>query len=289
MIARTEAIAVRSAPFSRTSRVVTWLTRDFGRVVTVIKGACRPKSFFLGQIDLAYRCEILFHRRESNGVHNIREVWLADCRGELLRSDWRAAVAADYICWLTAQTTGPAHDSAGLFGRLDEDLAALARGAPPAGVILRYELQLLDAMGLAPNFAFCGDCVLPPGRRRFCRFLIGSGHLSCANSLSGGRPSESSVALSGDLVAALRAMQLSAREGLGPRQTPSSEDPAGPVATGVRRFLGMFICHHLDVTMQARRAAFEWLDLGARRAAGDLRASGDAAGAAQATGGVIPV
>ena len=41
MIIKTTAIVLRIHPFSRTSRVVTWLTSDFGRVVTVIKGADR--------------------------------------------------------------------------------------------------------------------------------------------------------------------------------------------------------------------------------------------------------
>ena len=68
MILATPAIALRVSPFSRTSRMVTWLTPAYGRLVTSIKGACRPKSAFLGQFDLASRCELLFYRRERDGV-----------------------------------------------------------------------------------------------------------------------------------------------------------------------------------------------------------------------------
>ena len=260
MIAKTEAIALRNVPFSRTSRVVTWLTRDYGRIVTVIKGACRPKSFFLGQIDLAYRCELLFYRRDSNGVHNIREVWPVDCRDDFLRTDWCAAVAADYLCWLTAQTTEPMLDSSTLFEKLDEALGDLASGKTPAGILLRYEFQLLDALGLSPNFAPCKDCILPEWRRRSCRFLIGSGHLSCVHSL-GHHSSESSVALPVELVEALRQLQGTSRDDGGEEAAAKFASLNGELVTGIRRFLGLFLCHHLDISMLARQTAFHWLDL----------------------------
>lgn len=270
MIAKTEAIALRSIPFSRTSRVITWLTRDYGRIVTVIKGACRPKSFFLGQIDLAYRCEILFYRRESNGIHNIREVWPVDCRDEFLRTDWRAAVAADYLCWLTAQTTEPMLDSRALFARLDGALDGLSHGKSATETISRYELQLLDALGLAPNFTPCADCILPAERRRFCRFLIGSGHLSCAHSLAR-QSAESSVALSYPLVEALADFQHAARNDA--EEELIARYPS-ELVTGIRRFLGLFLCHHLDIAMVARRAAFAWLDSRRFKAAGSPPARG---------------
>ena len=103
MIVKTEAIVLSSRPFSRTSRMVAWLSRDYGRIVTPVKGACRPKSLFLGQIDIGYRSELLFYERESGGVHNIRETSPVDFRSGL-RGNWRASVAAGYICSLTAQS-----------------------------------------------------------------------------------------------------------------------------------------------------------------------------------------
>ena len=48
MIARTAAIPLACYPYSSTSRVVHWLTRYHGKVSTLLKGALRPKSPFLG-------------------------------------------------------------------------------------------------------------------------------------------------------------------------------------------------------------------------------------------------
>ncbi len=73
MIARARAIVLRVFPYSNTSRVVSWLTADHGRVATLIKGSQRPKSLFLGQYDLFYTCELLFYRHERDGLHIARE------------------------------------------------------------------------------------------------------------------------------------------------------------------------------------------------------------------------
>ena len=106
-ILRTEAIALRVSPFSRTSHVVTWLSPEHGRLATVVKGACRPKSAFLGQYDLFATCELLFYRRDHDGAHAIRECSPLEPRDEL-RDDWRRVTTASYLCDLLARVTQPA-------------------------------------------------------------------------------------------------------------------------------------------------------------------------------------
>ena len=50
---KSEAICLDIRPWSRTSHVVEWLT-PHGKIRTLVKGAVRPKSAFLGQYDLNY-------------------------------------------------------------------------------------------------------------------------------------------------------------------------------------------------------------------------------------------
>ncbi|MEO6789128.1 MAG: recombination protein O N-terminal domain-containing protein, partial [Chthoniobacteraceae bacterium] len=50
----TAAILLRKTRFSETSLIVTWFTRDCGRLKTIVKGALRPKSRFAGVLDLFY-------------------------------------------------------------------------------------------------------------------------------------------------------------------------------------------------------------------------------------------
>jgi recombinational DNA repair protein (RecF pathway) len=136
MIAKTEAIVLRVAPFSRTSHVVTWLTREYGRVGTVVKGAVRPKSAFLGQYDLFYTCELLFYERERNGLHVAKEC--SPLRPRVgLRREWRAYCCAAYICDLVYQSSlAGAQHLEGVFALLTEVLDWLACGASESGGIL---------------------------------------------------------------------------------------------------------------------------------------------------------
>ena len=294
MIEKTEGIVLRSRPFSRTSRVVTWLTPDYGRVTTVIKGACRPKSFFLGQTDIGYRCELLFYRHDRDGAHIAREVCPLDCRMGL-RGNWRAAVAAGYACWLISQVTEPMLETPELYGLLDGALGALADGAAAEPVLRDFEFLLLDLLGVTPKFAFCPDCTLGAERRKSCRFMLADGRIGCIHALSIHRESADSVALTPSLVEALGAAQTAARSGPlnrltvqpfdrsngSPDQrfngstvqrfndTPDADgeatgttaSPLSPrIAIGIRRFLGLFLCHHLDIPMQPRVTAYSWLD-----------------------------
>ena len=69
---KSEAICLSVRPWSQTSHVVAWLT-PCGKVGTVVKGAVRPKSFFLGQYDLNYTCEILYYGRARGDLHALRD------------------------------------------------------------------------------------------------------------------------------------------------------------------------------------------------------------------------
>lgn len=248
MILKTEAIVLASRPFSKTSRMVAWLSRDAGRIVTPVKGACRSKSLFLGQIDIGYRSELLYYERESNGVHNIRETTPLDWR-EGLHKNWKASVAASYICSLTSQSVETLVDSAGLFDDLDSTLTKLSDGANPLDIVIAYEFMLLNHLGLRPDFDSCQSCQFGGAGNHQCRFIIPSGHLGCFEQSDFNR-SKDTVALSRELLLALRRVMGGA---------PLSNFPKG-IALGVRRFLGIFMAHHLDISLYSRRAAFAWLD-----------------------------
>ena len=79
-ILKTDALALRVSPFSRTSHVVRWLTASHGTIATLVKGACRPKSRFLGQYDTACTSELLFYERAGNGLHIAKECCLLEPR-----------------------------------------------------------------------------------------------------------------------------------------------------------------------------------------------------------------
>ena len=267
-----------------------------------------------------------------------REVFPLDTR-QGLRGAWRAFAAADYACWLVAQTAQPMLPAPDAYALLDATLSELEAAERPAGeVLVDFEFMMLDLLGVAPSFKPCPDCTIPEGKRSACRFMLSAGRLGCMKSLSVHHERPDSVGLPAALVEALRTAQEEARRRFGdgaaetnlksqisnlryffPSTSPNSElstpplspshspspsfnlstlqpfnsstpqpfnsstlqpsnpstlqpfnpstlqpfNPSNPLPTlslGIRRFLGLFIAQHLDITPRQRAAAYSWLD-----------------------------
>ncbi len=262
MIIQTQAIVLQIRPWSRTSHMVTWLTPEHGKIVTAVKGACRPKSAFLGQYDLFYTCDLLFYRREHDGVHAIRECAPLVLR-EPLRRAWRAAAAAAYLVDLTARVAFGHQDAAPLFELLTRTLDRLADAPPdaPRELILWYETHLLQRLGLLPDLTTCPYCHTPD--RPWLRFSLPSGRFLCQH-LAHGQPGEASLSLHRDVQALFRVLCQSAEPFPGAQVSAdfaSKKNHIQPnLILGLSRFLGMFIAFHLDVPSAVRRVTFEMLD-----------------------------
>ena len=71
---RAHGIILRTRPLTDSSLIVQWLTAEYGRVSTVAKGARRPKSPYLGKLDLFYEAEFTVQRSRRSTLHNLREV-----------------------------------------------------------------------------------------------------------------------------------------------------------------------------------------------------------------------
>ena len=73
---KTEALVIRMADWSESSRVVTFFTRDFGQIATVAKGAKRLKGPFEIALDLLTVSQIVFLRKSSSGLDILTECQL---------------------------------------------------------------------------------------------------------------------------------------------------------------------------------------------------------------------
>ncbi|MGI6496004.1 MAG: DNA repair protein RecO [Kiritimatiellia bacterium] len=255
MIAATDAIALRIHPFSNTSHMVTWLSREFGRISTSIKGACRPKSFFLGQYDVGATCQLLFYRRGSDGVHPARECSPIR-RREGLREDWRKAAAAGYACDFAARLAQPLLEAPDLFALLEETLDRLEQGQrAPAIEVMAFEFAALRLAGFTPNLELCEGCSGVGGTQ--CRFALNAGRPACHRAPPA--PGEPTVMVPPDVLQALLDFTRNPACGL----ADSWSDPQ--IQLGLNRFLSLFIGCHLDVPPGIRRAAFEWMAFNPRR------------------------
>jgi len=156
MIDKTDAITLRVSPLRSTSHVTVWLTRDGVRKAVLVKGALAPRSPYAGQYDLGYTCELLYYTRDRGGLHQIRECAPLTTR-PYLRTDWAAMACASYACHLINLTLPEGGCVPALYPLLDAFLDALAH-RPGTTTVFRFELDLLNVLGLAPRLNACTRC-----------------------------------------------------------------------------------------------------------------------------------
>ena len=144
---KAEAICLDIRPWSRTSHVVSWLT-PMGKVATVVKGAVRAKSQFLGQYDLNYTCDILYYARAKGELHALRECVPVEMREEL-RGDYRKLALAGYMRRLVAELAPMGEECREWYEELERVLSCLV---PCASCLVRFELKVLRMAGLKPDF-----------------------------------------------------------------------------------------------------------------------------------------
>lgn len=242
--------------------MVTWLSGEFGKIVTPVKGACRPKSAFLGQYDLFYTCELSFYKRGHDGVHAIRECVPTLFR-ERLRENWRAAATASYLADISSRVSAAPQESQKLFLLLTQTLDRLNRQPPPdfRGILIWFEVQLLHLLGLQPDLSDCPYC--DNTHAEWFRFSPAAGHLIC-NHRPKRDPAEITIPLHKSVRKLFLRLQrapvgvltdplpiLFTRKNFAQNQNP---------LLGLSRFLGIFMKYHLEVPPVVRRVAWEMIE-----------------------------
>lgn len=243
MILKDNAIALRIHPFGNTSRIVVWLSPTHGKLATLVKGSQREKSPFLGQYDLFYTCELLFYAREQRNLHILKECYPLETRAAF-RADWRACAAASYAAGALdrALPIGPA--PAGHYALLADTLDRLAARTPGPAFLLRFELLLLQELGLAPGWDACAKCRADLRGAAAARLDVSHGALLCERCAAGSEPGLSAAALQ-----AIRQM----RAGTLPPGLPER------IFREVRALMGGLLEHHADLSGAAREIAFQVL------------------------------
>ena len=246
MILKDEAIALRVYPFGNTSQIAVWLSRTYGKLATLAKGSQRGKSPFLGQFDLFYTCELLFYAREQRQLHVLKECAPLETRAAF-RADWRACAAASYAAGALDRAVpfGPA--PAGHYLLLEGVLDQLAARTPGPAFLPRFELLLLQELGLLPGWDACARCRADLRGGAAARLDVAHGALWCAACAA-----DRGLAVSAAALAAIRQMRGDILPAALPERTFRE----------VRALMGGLLEHQADFSPRARDLAFQVLAAG---------------------------
>ncbi len=170
MIESATGIILRTRPLTETSLIVLWLTPACGRISTAAKGARRPRSPFLGRLDLFYEAGFTFSRSRRSELHALREVSLRETH-PALRHELGYLQQASYCAALIQQATETETPLPATFELLRGLLAHLPKQSAQPQTIFAFELKLLRELGLTPDLA---KGRLTPGAKQIVTALSAS-------------------------------------------------------------------------------------------------------------------
>ena len=181
---KTDALVIRLADFSESSRVVTLFTRDFGKISCLAKGAKRLKSAFEAGLDLLSECRIVFIHKSSSSLDLLTESQLVQ-RFHPSSTSLTHLYCGYYIAELLNTLTEEADPHPELYEAARVVLAELASKDSVQVPLLRFELAALKEIGQLPDFETCTICHSPFHLGVSGRFWVSQGGLICAQC---GRP-----------------------------------------------------------------------------------------------------
>lgn len=151
----TEGVVIRGIDFSESSRIVTFLTPQRGRVVCMAKGIRRPKSALGPLLDNMNRVELQLYWKESRSIQILSDVALLDSHGPI-KKDLDKLTTAALPIEIASRTAHDNEPSEALYATLVNGLHDLTTWEGDALTHACWlSLHLLAAGGFAPALDRC--------------------------------------------------------------------------------------------------------------------------------------
>jgi DNA repair protein RecO (recombination protein O) len=152
---KTEAFVLRGRNLGEADRIFTLFTRARGKLDAVAKGVRRPQSHFAGRLEFLTEAALTLHAGRTLDVIT---------GATIVHSEWeqlvkpRAFAAANVVAELVDAFCEPDLAQPEIYELLRRAVRALAASERPAELLPRFELRLLDALGLLPDLDTCVRC-----------------------------------------------------------------------------------------------------------------------------------
>ena len=147
---KTDAILIGRQQHTETSLIVEWCCAELGIFKTIAKGALRPKSPFVGLLDLFVSCELRLVSGKSTDLNILSEArWTNPRLG--LRTSYGRVLAATYLVKLLALVAERHTPLPEVHPLLVKALDYLCKKDPSPALVLRFEQRLAEVLGLIPE------------------------------------------------------------------------------------------------------------------------------------------
>lgn len=153
-----EALVLRGVDFSETSRIVTLLTPDRGKVACMAKGVRRANSPLAAVLDTLNRVEVVLFWKDGRDIQTLAEASLLD-RFAFVRADIERSAWAAFPIEVAGKVAHENEPSAALYVALRGALEQWSGWDGPARAYACWMVaRVLQVAGFAPELDACSHC-----------------------------------------------------------------------------------------------------------------------------------
>ena len=156
-LVKTTAIILKSRKWGEADRIVTFYSKEFGKIRGVARGARRFKSRFGATLEPFTRCHLDLFEKQGDSLYRISHVDLLESFQPLREELLLMACAARMVNVVGAVTPDGDPDSR-LFDTLGQGLESLKDSRDPVMTALLFQIRLLGLTGFRPQTDQCATC-----------------------------------------------------------------------------------------------------------------------------------
>jgi DNA repair protein RecO (recombination protein O) len=205
---KTPAVTLKRSDYRDSSQIITFYTRDYGKIQTLAKGLKRSVKGVSGGIDLLTYNNIVFIHRERSSL-NILTEWVLQDNFHSLREDLKKSHSAFYILELIREFTEENDKNEPLFDLFINTLSEIASRGDSTVSTLAFEIQMLALLGHLPEMKHCVTCKANLNSQRFAFFSALECGLFCSYC---GKDIKERVKISGGTIATINYLASKTRK-----------------------------------------------------------------------------
>ncbi len=176
MIQKTDAILLKRNDLRETSLFLCFYTKDFGKILGVMKGARGQKGQYSASPQVFSLNEVVFYERKDKEIFTVSQCDLREFFGEIRESLEKTSYAM-YFIELVNSLTPAGEKNEKMFELLESGLRLLCGAASTKRIARIFEIKLLGILGLMPRLKNCAICEGPVAEK--ARFSVKDGGVIC--------------------------------------------------------------------------------------------------------------
>ncbi len=202
----TQAIVIGSLDLGEADRLVTFYSRQFGKMKAVACGSRRLKSKWSRSTQLLTHCQLVFYEKKNNQLHRLRQCDIIHPYSGLW-GGLKKLIAGLYVAELVTRIVPEGEESGELFYLILKVFNLLEQEGDPDVSLRIFEIRLLSMLGYRPQIGQCIYCKEAIRQNSKISFSPLKGGVICSNCLTHSQSGQITVS-AGSLLFLKQALKL---------------------------------------------------------------------------------